>query len=174
LRTLAIVHRCRQLPWAFFAVINFLFMITKRPGEDNRRREVCLSFFEVGCQQEMGSTIISPLWKRGAWLSSILSPFGKGGRGGILGTMEWLMIYKISPDPSLLKRATQYDRKLNDVPGDTDSTQGIARLAKRIPIAGHPVEPGHSLSQSEAVAGEPDIDLGAADGKERCIGDLPF
>jgi hypothetical protein len=38
------------------------------------------------------------------YVSSILSPFGKGGRGGILRTMERLMIYKISPDPSLPKK----------------------------------------------------------------------
>src|SRR4030042_1335231 len=88
--------------------------------------------------------------------------------------MESLLIYKISPDPSLLKKGTQHDRKLNDVPGDVHPAQGISGLPEIIAIAGHPMEPGHPLSQGLAVAAEADINLRAADGQERSIGDLTF
>jgi hypothetical protein len=46
-------------------------------------------------------------------MDSIIPPFGKGGEGGLEKAnkerrdMELSIIYRISPDPSLLKRATQ-------------------------------------------------------------------
>jgi hypothetical protein len=45
-----------------------------------------------------------------------LSPFGKGGRRGILRIMELPMIYKISPHPSFPKRGGKRYTRLREDP----------------------------------------------------------